>query len=109
MATFHLKDWRDILARYSVWRRRRPDLAVLADWLTSSAVCLGLTVHLPPHAALVALAALFSLSGFVWLMVAILQAGPPRLGQLTAWDAALFSFAASFAAQTALRLGALGP
>lgn len=108
MSTFHLKDWRDTLERQRAWRRRRPDMAVLVDWLASSALCLSLTFHLPPQAALVALAVLFSLSGFVWLMVAILTAGPPRLGRLTAWDAALFSFAASFAAQTALRLGMFG-
>ncbi|WP_238181697.1 hypothetical protein [Methylobacterium trifolii] len=60
----------------------------------------------PPAAALVVLSVLLSVSGFAWLMAALVQAGPPQFGRrLTAWDAALFSFTASFGVQMALRLG----
>lgn len=109
MATFHLKSWRNWSARFRSRRIWQPSIAVATDWLLSVALCLGLAACLPASAAPVALAALLSLCGFVWLMVAIVQAGPPQFGrQLTAWDAALFSFAASFAVQAALRLGLLG-
>jgi hypothetical protein len=56
------------------------------------------------------LAVLLSLAGIVWLGVAIAQAGPPvDSPHLTAWDAALFSFAASFGVQSAAHLGVFGP
>jgi hypothetical protein len=55
------------------------------------------------------MAGLLSLLGFAWLGVAITQAGPPAdAPHLTAWDAALFSFAASFGVQSAARLGLFG-
>jgi hypothetical protein len=57
----------------------------------------------------VTLAALLSLAGFVWLGLAITQAGPPvDSPHLTAWDAALLSFASSFGVQAAAHLGAFG-
>lgn len=89
MASFHLEGWRKWSARLKSRRLLRPSTAVATDWLLS-----------------VALAALFSVCGFVWLLIAIVQAGFPLPDQqLTAWDAALFSFAGSFAVQAALRLG----
>jgi hypothetical protein len=49
-------------------------------------------------------------AGYVWLALAITQAGPPAASpHLTAWDAALLSFAASFGVQTASYLGAFNP
>jgi len=51
---------------------------------------------------------LLSLSGFVWLGAAITRAGPPASAtHLTAWDAALLAFAASFGVQSAARFGLL--
>ena len=113
MATFHRKDWR----RRSAWRRRNQlfrlsldaNLALFTDWLISVALCTGLAIVLPMPAMPVTLAALLSLAGFVWLGLAITQAGPPvDSPHLTAWDAALLSFAASFGVQAAAHLGAFG-
>jgi hypothetical protein len=113
MATFHLKDWR----RRSVWRRRAQlarssldaNLALFTDWLISVALCLGLAMVLPMPTMPVTLAALLSLAGFVWLGLAITRAGPPvGSPHLTAWDAALLLFAASFGVQAAAHLGAFG-
>src|SRR3954471_24665353 len=113
MATFHLNDWR----RRSAWRRRiqlfrsslDANLVLFTDWLFSVALCLGLAMVLPMPAMPVTLAALLSLAGFVWLGLAITQAGPPLDSpHLTAWDAALLSFATSFGVQAAAHLGAFG-
>jgi hypothetical protein len=80
----------------------------MADWLLSIACCIGVAALLPSVGTVV-LAALLSVSGYLWLAVAILRDGPPASAPYpTAWDAALLSFAASFAVQAALRLGILG-
>jgi len=114
MATFHLNDWR----RRSAWRRRiqlvrsslDANLVLFTDWLLTAALCSGLAAVLPMPAMPVVLAALFSLAGFVWLGAAITQAGPPvDSPHLTAWDAALLSFAVSFGVQAAAHLCAFGP
>lgn len=106
MATFHLKDWRERSGDARRWHRLGPSAAVATDWLISAALCVGVAACCPAVAALVVLPVLLSVSGFVWLMVAIIRAGPPQFGRrLTAWDAALFSFTASFGVQMALRLG----
>lgn len=114
MATFHLKDWQ-------TWsppmRRKRirlsvPDTstAVLVDWVLTAGLCIGLAALVPAPATVAALAALFSLAGYVWLAFAIVWAGSSTDRQhLTAWDAALLSFVASFSVQTAARLGAFSP
>ena len=113
MATFHRKGWR----RRSAWRRGNQlvrssidaNLALFTDWLISVALCIGLAIVLPMPAMPVTLAALLSLAGFVWLALAITQAGPPvDSPHLTAWDAALLSFAASFGVQAAAHLGSFG-
>lgn len=83
---------------------------LLSDWLLSSALCISLAAVLPASIAPWALAALLSVAGYLWLAVAITQAGPPADSpQLTAWDAALLSFAASFSVQTASYLGVFTP
>lgn len=106
MATFDLKDWRARSGHSRRWHWPGPSAAVMTDWLISAALCVGLAVCCPAGAALVVLPVLLSVSGVVWLMVAIVRAGPPQFGRrLTAWDAALFSFTASFSLQMALRLG----
>jgi len=113
MATFHLNDWRNWSVRL---RRMRPvrvsldaNLVLFTDWLLTAALCIGLAIVLPMPAMPVTLAALLSLAGFVWLGLAITQAGPPvDSPHLTAWDAALLSFAASFGVQAAAYLGAFG-
>ena len=106
MASFHLEGWRKWSARLKSRRLLRPSTAVATDWLLSVALCVGLAACMPASVASIALAALFSVCGFVWLLIAIVQAGFPLPDQqLTAWDAALFSFAGSFAVQAALRLG----
>jgi hypothetical protein len=85
--------------------------AVLAvNWLLSTGLCVGLAALLPASATPSALAALLSLAGLVWLGMAITRAGPAvESPHLTAWDAALLSFAASFGVQSAVHLGVLGP
>ena len=111
MATFHLKDW---YGWTSQLRRKQmmlsaPDTstAVLVDWALTAGLCIGLAALMPAPAMIVGLAALFSLAGYVWLALAITQAGPPTGSpHLTAWDAALLSFVASFSVQTAAYLGA---
>ena len=110
MTTFDLKDRRRLPSR----RRRdrndreagRPDNGVLRGSILSALLCIALAAPCPPSVLPWILAGLLSLSGFAWLGVAITQAGPPaHAPHLTAWDAALLSFAASFAAQAAARLG----
>ncbi|GLS66203.1 hypothetical protein [Methylobacterium oxalidis] len=84
-------------------------MALFTDWLISVALCLALALVLPMPSMPVGLAALLSLAGFVWLGQAITRAGPPADSpHLTAWDAALLSFAASFGVQAAAHLGAFG-
>ena len=111
MTTLHLKDWR----RRPSWMQRRwftppaqhTNAALLTDWLLSMGLCVSLASILPASAAIWALAALLSVVGYIWLAFAITQAGPPAASpHLTAWDAALLSFAASFGVQLAAYLGA---
>src|SRR3954463_12402495 len=79
---------------------------VIADWLLTSACCVGVAALLPRDIRLIVLAALLSISGYLWLAVAITRAGPPASNPYpTAWDAALLSLTASFAVQAAMRLG----
>ncbi|MGU3466796.1 hypothetical protein ACLBXO_18270 [Methylobacterium sp. C33D] len=88
---------------------RTTDGTVLGRWLQSAALCFALAAPCPAPALPWVLAALLSLSGFAWLGRAITQAGPPAdAPHLTAWDAALLSFAMSFGVQSAARLGLLG-
>jgi len=88
---------------------REAGTKVIADWLLSSAFCIGVAALLPRDIGLVVLAALLSGAGYLWLAVAITRAGPPACSPYpTAWDAALFSFGGSFAVQAAMRLGFLG-
>ena len=83
--------------------------AVLTGWTLSATLCLALAGVCPASAMPWMLAGLLTVSGFVWLGAAITQAGPPAdAPHLTAWDAALFSFAASFCVQSAVRLGLYG-
>ena len=114
MTTLHLKDWR----RRPSWMprpwfmvpARGTNAALLTDWLLTMSLCVGLASILPVSITVWALAALFSVAGYVWLAVAITQAGPPAASpHLTTWDAALLSFAASFGVQTAAYLGAFKP
>lgn len=81
MATFRLKDWRRWSSRLRRVRptlpARDPNTAVLAEWLLSTGLCIGLAAILPAPVTPLALAALLSLAGFIWLSVAIAQAGPP--------------------------------
>ncbi|MBD8909317.1 hypothetical protein MZTS_22075 [Methylorubrum zatmanii] len=114
MTTLHLKDWRHRWSweqrRWSMGTARETNAALLTDWLLSMCLCVSLASILPGSIAVWALAALFSVAGYVWLALAIMQAGPPAASpHLTAWDAALLSFAASFCVQTATYLGALNP
>ena len=114
MTTLHMPDWR----RRPSWMQRRRALvpargtsaALLTDWLLSASLCVGLAAIMPASIAMWALAALFSVAGYVWLAYAITQAGAPADSpHLTAWDAALLSFAASFGVQTASYLGVFTP
>jgi len=114
MTTLHLKDWRRrpswVQRRWSLVPARDTNAALLTDWLLTMSLCVGLASVLPVSIAVWALAALFSVAGYVWLALAITQAGPPAASpHLTAWDAALLSFAASFGVQTASYLGAFNP
>ncbi|GJD50549.1 hypothetical protein OPKNFCMD_3292 [Methylobacterium crusticola] len=114
MATFHPKDWHRRSSRLRRMRRemqaRDANAAATVEWLLSTGLCLGLTALLPASAMLSALAALLTLAGFAWLGVAIMQAEPPvGSPHLTAWDAALFSLAASFGVQSTAHLAALSP
>lgn len=105
MASFHLDGWRKWPARFRGRWIRRSSTTVVTEWLLSLAICLGLAACMPASAAPIALAALLTVCGFVWLLIAIVQAGfPIQERQLTAWDAALFSFAGSFAVQAVMRL-----
>lgn len=111
MATFHLKDRYGALFHLRRKRIRLPALgtstAVLVDWLLSAGLCVGLAALMPTPLTTVSLAALFSLVGYLWLGLAITQAGPPASSpHLTAWDVALLSFVASFSFQTGAKLGA---
>ena len=113
MATFGLRDRRRLLARLRRGRIGEParavDRAVLGSWILSAVLCLALAAPCPAPALPWVLAARLSLSGFAWLGVAITRAGPPAdAPHLTAWDAALLSFAASFGVQSAARLGLFG-
>lgn len=111
MATFDLKD-----RRHVPWRPRRdripPDAAnrtVLVNWLLSVVLCLALAAPCPPPVLPWVAAGLLSLLGFGWLGIALTQGERPAASpNLTAWDAALLSFAASFGVQSAARLGLLG-
>ena len=80
--------------------------SLLINWLLSSGLCIGLAAILQVSVGVWALAALFSVAGYVWLALALTQdgasAGSPHL---TAWDAALLSFAVSFTMQKAAYLG----
>lgn len=110
MATFHLKDGRRWPSRRQLWRRARPapgaNTAVIIDWAISTAFCVGAAALVPTSVMHWVLAGLLNLAGYVWLGVAITTAGPPfGRGHLTAWDAALLSFAASFSVQAAAHLG----
>ncbi|MEE7485198.1 hypothetical protein [Methylobacterium oryzae] len=113
MATFDLRGDSRIPARSRRGRRgwpaRTTDGTVLGRWFLSAALCLALAAPCPAPALPWVLAALLSLSGFAWLGLAITRAGPPAdAPHLTAWDAALLSFAASFGVQSAARLGLFG-
>jgi hypothetical protein len=106
MATFHLKNGRRWSYGRQLWRRTWPapgaNTAVIIDWLISTALCVGAAALVPTSVMHWALAVLLNLAGYVWLGVAITKAGPPfSRDHLTAWDAALLSFAASFSVQAA--------
>ena len=114
MTTLHMSDWR----RRPSWKQRRwalvpareTNAALLVDWLLSCSLCVGFAMILPTSIAMWGLAALFSVAGYLWLAFAITQGGAPAESpHLTAWDAALLSFAASFGVQTASYLGAFSP
>ena len=114
MATFRLNDWHSWSPLKQRKRIRLPaadtSTAVLVDWVLTAGLCIGLAALVPAPVTIVALAALFSLAGYVWLAFAIVRAGSPTDRQhLTAWDAALLSFVASFSVQTAAHLGAFSP
>ncbi|MBE7244990.1 MAG: hypothetical protein INR63_08570 [Actinomycetospora chiangmaiensis] len=102
-----------------LWRRRRhrardpaageTSESVLVSWLLTAVMCLALAAPCPPAALPWVAAGLLSLSGFAWLGLALTRGVPPATSPtLTAWDAALLSFAVSFAVQAAARLGLLG-
>jgi hypothetical protein len=81
-------------------------MAVISDWVISAALCVGTASLVPTSVMYWVLAAFLNLAGYVWLGVAITKAGRPfGRDHLTAWDAALLSFAASFSVQTAAHLG----
>ncbi|WP_267428535.1 hypothetical protein [Methylobacterium sp. GC_Met_2] len=113
MTTFHLNN-----PHRDLWRRRRhrardqagvTDESILVSWLLTAVMCLALAAPCPPAALPWVAAGLLSLSGFTWLGLALTRGVPPGASPtLTAWDAALLSFAASFGVQTAARLGLLG-
>ena len=95
-------------------RRRRPapreaSKPVLAQWLMASAFCIAVAGCLPATAAPEALDILLSASGYVWLALAITRT-ESTFGnfKMTAWDAALLSFAAAFAVQSVLGLSVGG-
>jgi hypothetical protein len=117
MATFDLKEGCRRLSRLCRARGDRlgygsageAGRTVLGGWLLSVLLCLALAAPCPAPALPWVLAGLLSLSGLAWLGVAITQAGPPEGARhLTAWDAALLAFAASFGVQSAARLGLFG-
>jgi hypothetical protein len=110
MATFHLKDGRRWSSGRQLWRQTRPtpdaNTAVIFDWIISTVLCVGTAALLPAPMMHWVLAALLNLAGYAWLVVAMTKAGPPfGRDHLTAWDAALLSFAASFSVQAAAHLG----
>ncbi len=113
MTAFDLKDRHPVLNRLRrAWRRApagETDRTVLGGWLLSALLCLALAAPCPPPALPWAMAGLLSLSGLAWLALALVRGGPPAASpNLTAWDAALLSFAASFGVQAAARLGLFG-
>ena len=110
MTTFDLRDRRRRPARlrrsWAEGRFGETGGGALGGWCLSALLCVALAVPFGPPALPWALAGLLSLTGFAWLGYAITQAGPPaHAPHLTAWDAALLSFAASFGVQSAARLG----
>ncbi|GEP10176.1 hypothetical protein [Methylobacterium gnaphalii] len=110
MTTFHLKDGHWLWSRRQLWRRTRSTsdatTAVIFDWVLSTALCVGIAALLPVPTMHWVLAALLNLAGYAWLGVAIGKAGPPfGRDHLTAWDAALLSFATSFSVQAAAHFG----
>lgn len=110
MATFHLKDGHRWPSRRQLWRRARPvsgaSTAVIVDWIISTALCVGTAALVPTSLMPWVLTALLNVAGYVWLGVAITEAGQPfGRDHLTAWDAALLSFATSFSVQAAAHLG----
>jgi hypothetical protein len=112
MTTFDLRDRRRLLSRLRRDRSRGSagdaDSGVLRGWILSTLLCAALAAPCPMPALPWVLAGLLSLSGFAWLGFAIARAGPPaHAPHLTAWDAALLSFAASFSVQSAARLALL--
>ena len=114
MTTLHMPAWRRrpswMQRRWALLPARETSAALLTDWLLSASLCVGLAMILPASIAIWVLAALFSVAGYVWLAFAITQAGAPAASpHLTAWDAALLSFAASFSVQTASYLGVFSP
>jgi hypothetical protein len=117
MATFDLKEGWLRLSRLCRGRGFGPgdglggdaNRTVPGDWLLSVLLCLALAAPCPAPARPWVLAGLLSLSGLAWLGVALMRAGPPEEPRhLTAWDAALLAFAASFGVQSAARLGLFG-
>ncbi|MCJ2125509.1 hypothetical protein [Methylobacterium sp. J-077] len=116
MTSFDLKDryrWPGRLRRDRAGppaeAAERESWSILTGWIASVALCLALAALSPAPAMPWVLAGLLSLAGFVWLGAAITRAGPPaNATHLTAWDAALLAFAASFGVQSAGRLGLLG-
>ncbi|MCJ2087346.1 hypothetical protein MKK88_15330 [Methylobacterium sp. E-005] len=113
MATFNLNHHRTDLWRRRRHRARAPagatNESVLVSWLLTAVMCLALAAPCPPPVLPWVAAGLLSLSGFAWLGVALTRGEAPATSPtLTAWDAALLSFAASFGLQAAARLGLLG-
>ncbi|SDN35024.1 hypothetical protein SAMN05216360_107278 [Methylobacterium phyllostachyos] len=113
MATFNLKDRRHVPWPSRRDRNRAPleavNRTVLVSWLLSAVLCLALAAPCPPPVLPWVTAGLLSLSGFGWLGIALTGDEKPAASpHLTAWDAALLSFAASFGVQSAARLGLLG-
>lgn len=113
MTTSNLRNRHHGLGRR--WRHRPRDRAgethesMLVSWLLTAVMCLALAAPCPPAALPWVAAGLLSLSGFAWLGFALTRGVPPAASPaLTAWDAALLSFAASFGVQAAARLGLLG-
>jgi len=115
MTTFDLQDrsrWTSRLRRSRTGTpagaAERATCSPLTGWIATTTLCLALAALSPAPAMPWVLAGLLSLSGFVWLGAAITRAGPPASAtHLTAWDAALLAFAASFGVQSAARFGLL--